>query len=350
MRRPLICPPLICRPLISRGAFYHLFLIVFALGVKSSMCLAQGISGQAARGASVDIPLRGTERFQLKANDVQLTWVVVSGPTLKVYGLSASQGKRHGDLLFFDLKEMSSKEEFSTLAKKKGTPLKIEIHGPSMPIDLNLRDGQIALAKMNHEVLIQMISGSIVINQSKGPFQLRLHKGQISVQDSSGKTGVELYSGQVTLKDVSDSVLNIFSGNLNIQGLQGNLALNTQSVIGKVAGMSGTLTLDSQKGSLHLTQFHGRLEGQTVEGLVSAQILPESEVQLKGKKGRFNFQVPTNSGAYLNLWTGEGEIFVPKELNVVKSALEKSVKGRLRGESQKITISAKTSEGTVVVK
>lgn len=323
----------------------NLMLMTVVFGVKQSLCQAESSQNQ-----SVEVPLRGGERFQLMANDVQLTWVVTSGPTLKIHGLGATQGVRRGDLLVFNLKETSTKEDFAALLKKKGTPLKIEIQGPSMPIELSLREGQVSLNKLNHEISVQMIQGAISVAQAKGALQLRLHKGQISVRESVGKTGLELYSGQVILKDVGDSVVSIFSGSLAIQGLQGTLALSTQSVVSKVAGMSGTLTLDSQKGSLNLTQFQGRLEGQTVEGLVSAQILPESEVQLKSKSGRFNFQIPPNSGAFLNLWTAEGDLIVPKELNVVRLAAEKSARGRLRGESQKITISAKTSEGVVVVK
>lgn len=332
-----------------------LLFVLTSLGVKHSLCQAEPYQSQNSQTPdvqeqSVEVPLRGGERFQLFANQVHLTWVVTSGPTLKIRGLSSRQGVRRGDLLVFDLKETSSKEDFAAFLKKKGPPLKIEIQGPSMPIELSLHEGQIVLNKTSHEVSVQMIQGSISIAQAKGPLLLRLHKGQISAREVTGKTGIELYSGQAVLKELGDSTISIFSGNLSIQDLQGTLALNTQSVVSKVAGMSGTLTLDSQKGSLNLTQFQGRLEGQTVEGLVSAQILPETDVQLKSKSGRFNFQVPPGSGAYLNLWTAEGEIIIPKDLSVARSTTEKSVRGRLRGESQKITISAKTSEGVVVVK
>lgn len=299
---------------------------------------------------SVDIPLRGNERLQIRAHDVHLTWVQAPGAVLHVRGLSESQGVRRGDLLIFDLKEGGSKEDFANLSKKKEGVFRVEIQGPSMPLDLTLHDGQVNLNQLSHEIKVQMIQGSIKVSHSRGPLMLRLHRGQISVLDAAGKGQYDVYSGQVSLKQVEDSEVNLFTGSLDIQGIKGRLALNTQSTQSKVSAMEGTLTLDSQKGSLALTQFQGRLEGKTVEGLVTAQFQPETEVHLKSKSGRFNFTLPANSGAYLNLWTREGDLVVPKELSVSRSPSEKSARGRLRGESQKINITAHTSEGAVVIK
>lgn len=315
-------------------------ILIVSLFFNLSLALAQ----------TVEIPLRGGERFLLKAYGAQVTWINTPGTHLRVKGLSESQGVRRGDQLVFDLKELGTKNDFAQMLKKKGDALKVEITGPSMPVEINLREGSVKMTQMNHEVKIQMIQGHVTHIKPQGPVTVRLHRGQVNVQAATAKVSLEVYSGQVTLKDVVDSEVDLFSGQLGIQNLKGTLLLTTQSATSKISGMSGTLTLDSQKGVLSLTKFQGRLEGHIQDGNLSAQLLSETEVQLKSQGGRFSFQLPKESGAFVNVSTGEGDLQVPSELKVNRLPSEKIAKGRLRGESKKISITARTIDGAVTIK
>ena len=96
--------------------------------------------------------------------------------------------------------------------------------------------------------------------------------------------------------------------------------------------------------------FQGRLEGQNQEGTVTIQMAMDSEVDVKAKAGKVNITPPAASGASVNLFTVDGEIFVPKELKVNRLSSEKSVRGRLRGEAQRGSIVVRSQEATILVK
>ena len=71
---------------------------------------------------------------------------------------------------------------------------------------------------------------------------------------------------------------------------------------------------------------------------------------MKAKAGKVNITPPAASGASVNLFTVDGEIFVPKELKVNRLSSEKSVRGRLRGEAQRGSIVVRSQEATILVK
>jgi hypothetical protein len=314
-------------------------------------------TGKAWAGV-VEIPSDGVQRVILKGWDAN---VVVnpqaSARTLRITGVddSLSPGlyivERKGNQIEIHMNEWTSKNDWKGQLGKQKNHHALELSGAPVALDIYLKDGQVHLSKLSKDTKVVLISGKVTSIDSQAPLEVFVHQGEINIQNQTGKLKIDQYQGVTTIKNLqADLELSAFNTIVDIEKSHGLLALNTQNSATKILGSSGTLQLDNGKGVITAQQFQGRVEGSTQEGALNLNLQAESEVHLRSLSGRVQVQLPPASGAALNLVSNEGEILVPENLKINRSATEKSFRGKLRGESQKDVVTVRSQEGSIVIK
>lgn len=315
------------------------------------------LSSGACLAGLVETPTEGLQRLVVRGWDAQVNVTATPSKTFKINGVddSLSPGlyivEKKGATLEVHINEWTTKKEWAELLGQKKQRRVIEISGPSLPLEIYLRDGLVQMTRWQSEAKVTLASGKFVSVDGQGPLDVNLHHGEIQIQQQTGRLKIDQYQGAVSIKQMQgDLELVTFGSPVSIEKSKGVMSLNTQNSSVRLTQSSGTVQLDNGKGSVTLQQFQGRVEGSTMEGPVSVTLLPESEVQLRSQTGRVQIQLPAVSGAALNLLSQEGDIIVPEGKRVSRSSTERAFRGRLRGDSQKVSVSVRTVEAPIIIK
>lgn len=259
--------------------------------------------------------------------------------------------ERKDRVLFIKMQEYSDKNEWKAALSKAAKRKPLEFVGASVPVEIQLREGHVSSQKWSKELKISLVKGKVTSTGGSAALTVQLQNGDVSVQDQSSKLIADIYKGHLLVRNLQgDLEGSVFAGGMTIEKSKGVLSVNTTQAAAKVVQSSGTLQFENVKGTVVAQQFAGRVDGQTLEGAVNIGIVPDTDVHVKSTSGRVTVQTVGGSGAMVNLLSTEGEIVVPGELKVTRSATEKSVRGRLRGGEQKGSIVVRSQEGTIVVK
>ncbi len=329
-----------------------LALFLFVLSIHSPF-IAQGQSGQV-----VDVPLVAGDVLVIKGLDLQVTFGKgTGGNSLKIYGLDNNsnagsyRAERRGNQIVILMNEYDSKRDWKNILTQKSAKRKaIDIRGPALPVEVHARDGVLNFSQWQSNAEVHLINGKVISNQSRD-LNLTLQKGDLIANELQGSLKARVTQGQVTVKNTSgDADIQIQSGQLVGEKNKGNWRINSQSASIKVTQSQGVLEVENQKGLWTVSKFKGRVDGQMRDGNINMSVLEDSEVNLKSNAGKMQIQVPQASGAYLNLLSAEGDLFLPGDLKANRGGSEKSYRGRLRGESQKVSVTARSQEGLIILK
>jgi hypothetical protein len=280
-----------------------------------------------------------------------------SATKLKVSGIDDSSEpgnfalERRDRVLYIKMQEFGDKSEWKTALSRPKQKRILEFVGASVPVEIQLRDGQVMAKNWARDLRVVMTRGKFTTVGGTGTVHLQLQRGDALIQDQTSKVTADLYRGQLVVKNLQgDLDGSVFSGGINIEKSKGYLNLNTTQSVARVLQSSGTLQFENVKGNVITQQFAGRVEGQTGEGSVNIGIVPDTDVHVKSVSGRVTVQTAAGSGAFVNLLTSEGEITAPNEIATAKTATEKTARGRLRGGEQKGSIVVRSREGSIVLK
>lgn len=304
----------------------------------------------------VELPATELQRIVVKGWDAQVTVTSNASKNLRISGVDdvLTPGlyivQKRGNNIEITLNEWTSKMEWKSQASRK-IRRNIDISGPSLPIEIYLKEGNVILTKWQKEAKISIAQGKVTSTDGTDRLDVSLHLGDVNVFGHKAKVKIDQYQGTINIKNHEGDIdLAAFGSPVVIEKAKGFLSLNTQNSQVKVLQSSGTVQIDNGKGPVNIQQFQGRVEGSTQEGGVTAVLQPDSEVHLRSAAGRVFVQLPPSSGAMINLLTQEGEISLPENLKITRTATEKFVRGRLRGEDQKMAITVRAQEGSIVIK
>ncbi|MGZ3772323.1 MAG: DUF4097 family beta strand repeat-containing protein [Pseudobdellovibrionaceae bacterium] len=308
--------------------------------------------------ANYDFSLKEGDRLVIVGFGAQVHINGDSSNTLHVTGLedSVSEGAftvaRKNNIIEVKMNEYTGKRAWLNVSQHNPQQLrKIEISGGSIPTEISLRYGSVAVQKWSKDLKVNLTQGRFSSTGGSGLLRVYLQKGDTNIQEHVGKINLDSYGGNVALRNIQGDIeADVFSGQVQIEKNRGFLSLVTQLAHSKINQGSGTVQFENGKGSLNVQAFQGRVEGKSQEGSVTIAMAPDSETDVKSKSGKVNIQLPLNSGAHLNLLTTEGEIFVPAELKVSKIGTEKFVRGRLRGDAQGGSVFVRSQDGVISVK
>ena len=308
--------------------------------------------------ATFEVPVQTGDRLVLKGLEAQVQIVSQPGASLKISGVeeSAAEGafllEKKGNVIEIKMREFDGKKAWlANLAQANKFTKKIEISGPAIPTEITLRGGSVVAQKWTKEMKINLQSGRVSALNGAGSLAITLQKGELNVTSQNGKVTTDMYNGRTNLKDIQgDMDVTLFAGQLSMENVRGFISVSTQQATGKIIESSGTLQFENGKGSLSIQKFQGRMEGQIQDGTLGVSMTLDSELDVKAKSGKITVYSAPSSGASVNLFTVEGDIFVPNELRVVKSSAEKSARGRLRGDSQRGSIFVHGQEASIILK
>lgn len=318
-------------------------MLVFLLGFLNSLAFAQ------------EYNLQPQDRLFIKGLDIRVSLVGTTSKTLKVSGSkdSALQGftiQRVANKIVISAYEPSSKMDWkNALNEKKGKSF-LEIQSPSIPVEISARDVQLAATKWTDTVQLNSVKGQVTASQGKD-LRLSILQGDVTLNEHQGNLEVRISKGQLSINNSQiEGDLNIQSGNLILNQVKGRWNTQTYSASIKVQQSQGVMQLEAEKSSANISQFQGRLDAQMNEGSLNLSVQPETEANLKSTTGRLQVQVPQGAGSWLNVLTAEGELYLPGDLKANRLGQEKSFRGRLRGDSQKVSVTARSQEGLIFVK
>lgn len=326
---------------------------VFALSLGAA-ALSASIQAQAA---AFDISTQDIDHIVVVGLDAQVQLQgQANAAKLRVTGIDETSEpgqwgfEKHDRVLFVRMQEYPDKKEWKdALAKPRRKVL--EFVGQPVSMDIQLREGLVTAQHWSKDLKVDLVKGKATAVNGSGALNLQVQSGDVAIQDQSAKTTVDIYKGLLSVKNLqADLDGSLFSGSMNIEKSHGFLSLNTNQGQAKIVQSSGTLQFENGKGVVIAQNFSGRIDGQTLEGNVNLGVLADSDVHVKSTSGRVTVQTPANSGASVNVLTNDGEIVVPKELNVTRGATEKTAKGRLHGAEPKGSVFVRSQEGTIVIK
>jgi hypothetical protein len=330
------------------------FASVWAMAVTSLLCF----SSPALAVLGFEVAPQEVEKIVVVGLEAQVQMNGVAGAAkLKVSGIDETSEpghftlEKHDRVLYIRMQEFGDKREWkAALAQPKAKRI-LEFSGASVPVEIQLREGQVLAQNWSRELRVAVIKGKFSSHAGTGPLAVQLQRGDVVIQQQTSKVSVDVYRGQVTVKDFEgDLEASVFSGGLLVENAKGVLNTNTTQASAKIVEGSGTLQFETLKGVVIAQKFSGRVDGQTTEANVNIGILPETDVHIKSGSGRVTIQTVAGSGAAVNLLTAEGEIVVPNEVPTAKTATEKTARGRLRGTEAKGNLVVRSREGTIVIK
>ena len=313
-----------------------------------------GFSFSAAVASTNAMEVQDGDQLLVTGVNAQVNFVSIPGSRqLSLRGATENGWhlERRDHLLVIEGPQGDSRKAVLDQLKAPGPREIIDLQGPSMPIEIHLREGTVFLNKGQHEARVDLKNGHLTSTGRSGLLKASVLKGDVVVSDGTGPIDLDVYQGSISLKNLQvEGDIQVFGGSISVDQSRGRLSLNTNQALSKIQKFSGTLILENGKGTVTGNGLQGRIEGSSAEGAVHLQIVGETEVHLKTQTARVQIQLPPTSGALLSLTTNEGDIAVPSELKVNRGALEKTVRGRVKGEAGKVSVTVRSQEGSIVVK
>lgn len=308
--------------------------------------------------ATFEAPVKEGDRLVLKGLEAQVQIIAQPGASLKISGVEESGAEgayivsKKGNTIEIRMNDFDGKRGWAAaLPKSSSHSKRIEIIGAPVPVEVHLRSGGVSTQKWSKDMKVSLTQGRFSSVDGRGSLDVTVQKGDVNIQNHVGKVQTDVYSGNVALKDIQGDVdASLFVGQLQAEKLKGLTDLTTQQATAKINQSNGTLQFDNVKGQVNIQSFQGRIEGQSADGAVTVNMNLDSEVDIKAKAGKVTVQTPVGSGSTVNLSTIDGEIYVPKELRVQRLSAEKSVRGRLRGESPRGSILVRAQDASIFVK
>ncbi len=330
----------------------RIFAIFFMLGF-----LLSSIGVFAQTQSYVDVSLMTNDVLVIKGLDLQISLQKTAGTALRITGLDSSsspgsyRAERKGNKIFVVMNEYDSKKDWKNVLSQKSNRKKvIEIRGPAIPVEIYGRDSVININQWPNKVEAHLVNGKI--NSQYGrDLTFSFNSGEAIISEGQGYIKGNVSQGQLNIKNSQvDGDLQVQRGQVSLDKINGRWSFNTQSSAVKVNQGQGVLQIENQKGVWNVSKFKGRVDGQMRDGNMNLSLLQDSEASIKSQTGKIQVQVPQGAGAYLNLLSSEGDLFLPGDLKANRGGNEKSYRGRLRGESQKISVTARSQEGVIILK
>lgn len=301
--------------------------------------------------AGYDLPIKGTEKIVIQASEAHVIVTSSAQANLRINMPDQEANNMavmtSDQTIFIQSKTPTTKEGFGKTSGKRNV---IEIQGPSVPLEIHLMDGQVTLNKWMKETLVHLQRGKVSSKDGLARLVAHVQKGDVTVAGHQGRVEVDVYQGNALIRDLGGELdLQNFSGDSTVEKSKGFLSFVTGGGTTKVSSSSGTLQFEAVKGTWISQGFQGRVEGVNKEANVSIQMSSESDVSIKSQAGRVTVKAAPGVGALLNLSAVEGEISVPSYLKVARDASGKSLRGRLRGDQPKGSITVRSQEGSIAI-
>ncbi len=181
-------------------------------------------------------------------------------------------------------------------------------------------------------VMINSLKGKITARSTGDSVKIFMQKGEVQSYQPMGALDIESFAGKISVSDGQGALkIRLFNGDLIIDKNMGSINLESQSSSAKITGQQGIVNLQWGKGRLVMSDFSGRLAGTSSDGQLHLHIKPDTMVDLQANRGRVTVNLPSDSGASLNVRSATGDVAVPGPLKVSREGRFRVARGKLVG-------------------
>lgn len=301
-----------------------------------------------------EFPAASTEKILISISEGNLNLFPQAG--LKSIKLKVTDGVENEfapDLSERIFKLRSKDQHMKTgFARKTKLKKELDLYFPQhIALEVHVLEGSIAAQKLAKDAFLHVNKGKITVKDSQSNLVLHQQKGEMILSEITGKVTLDSQAATVSLKGIKGDIdLQNFSGDSVIEKAKGFISLSTGSGSNKIVESSGNIQFESAKGLISIQKFLGRVEGQNQEASINISTLTEGDISIKSQGGRISISTPEGAGAQINLATVEGDLFVPNYLKINRESSQKSIRGRLRGETGKNNIFVRSQTGSISIK
>ncbi len=237
--------------------------------------------------------------------------------------------------IFIEAKGFHTKKSWEKVVfRGKNVPdVQINIKGPSLPLRINLLEGDVVLKNWKHDFLISQKNGKIKSLSNKGEGSLHLVEGQVEMSSHIGNIKADLFRVQARYNKVKGEIWHkSFSGDVNINHALGTVHMQVNQGKVNVIGGKGNTHFDLGEAEFHFSKRSGLLKGKSLQGTIRAILDRAVKVSIQSKTGDVLLQVPHTSAARVDIGTQDGKLVVPQGLRTTKRGVYDIARGRLKGQ------------------
>lgn len=235
------------------------------------------------------------------------------------------------------------------LQVKKEHLLDVQIEGPSIPLEVYMREADVRIFSWSQDLKFVQMSGKIQSEKTKGKMMLYIQEGQIHMREHKGPLEVEGYRLHLNFEKIKGKLKleNFLGPTTKVTSLTGPMNMYSYKGNTDLSFIRGSVRFDYKDSNLTINDLRGELRGKSRKGRVKATLRNRATVSIQTDEGHINIRA-LNSGASVRLSSSEGYITAPNYLRKIRGYGQYR-SGRLRG-AHPGRIVIKTRKGNIRLK
>jgi hypothetical protein len=258
--------------------------------------------------------------------------------------------RRDGTTLVIEIQAPVGHSSWTAQEQKNWPQYDIEIQAHAVPSEIYWRSGETTVTGWRAAVTMTQQAGKMVVHGGEGESHLTLQEGKLSLSERHGRTFIDCFNVDLNLQNIEGDVqLDNFAGKSQLTELNGQLQLRAGSGALTLNHAHGSLEYRVEKGALTVGDFTGPVRGTSETANVHVAVEDPVDVRLKAQDGHLTVGLPQGSGANVNIETKEGELILPRTINVKRGENDRVAMGDIPGSGHG-SIYIRTETASVHVK
>ena len=337
------------------GLFLNLiFVALQAMGAitnyKPVIVPLAGVQRVTLRGYNGDVKIVGSEKADKIRFDVRLMTDDKTPSFAKgLFDQWIFSYKLVGDNLKVEIRGPQSKEDWSKLIGNENENIPryvMTITMPARKLNFSWLLGKIFVQNWDQPISITLQSGEIILNKVTAEANLSLLKGKAIISDCDGSLRLDAYDVDIKLSNSKGHLaIENFYGDTLVSQIDGALDLSSFKGTTRVLKSKGQIDFKNGRSTFKISDFEGDVRGKTLQGAVIGKFSGQNNIRIHSEDGPVDINA-ANSGAYINIGTKKGHLYIPHYLRQTIWPSIRTATGSLRG-SQKGYIYVRSNNGNV---
>tara|TARA_B100001248_G_scaffold40039_1_gene25574 strand:- start:212 stop:1114 length:903 start_codon:yes stop_codon:yes gene_type:complete len=284
------------------------------------------------------LPVGGISSIEVQAKEATIT---VQANTAGFYRWASNNNSD------WEVEEKDGRLYFTALADDAKN---LQIVGPSRNLKIINKKGKVSISKWQAALAVKGLDLDVLAKDIQGDISVYSHRGQIRVEDTVGNLDLHLGKTDTVIERLKGKLdLNQFSGNLRIQDYDGEANVKNQKAKVELKDSQGRFVYSSLRGDFLVNNYSGSLRGNSGSGMNILRPAPNAKVYWRAEQGGLRLGVKKISGAYVDIATKEGALFLVPPLRAKNEGIWRVARAKLQG-SPSASVRIRTEKADVRVK
>jgi DUF4097 and DUF4098 domain-containing protein YvlB len=248
-------------------------------------------------------------------------------------------------------------DRISLELEQSGNQVRAITRWPSQGIQLGWRPG----VNVRYEVWTPAASnvraevsdGELFVNGLQGELELDTSDGEIQASDLSGKLRISGSDGEIHLKKCSGTMeIHLSDGDLRAENCSGRVRIESGDGNIELPGFDGEIEVSNGDGEVLIDGILKGMNGKIGDGDMVIKVAPGSVMQnawsLRSADGEIVLDLPEDFSADLEVSTGDGHVETDHPVNVIGSLSSRRLTGKIRDGGFLLQI--KSGDGNIAIK